>query len=509
MPRKSPFFTDLTTISSVSSSPERDVNGGIPGNGTYPSHTSPWRIALIMFLADAVYTALIVILIHGVSLLAGYGENPEITDLTLFLSYLIVFNGLVSAWRGLYPGYGVCTIAIIRTTVYSLTGSFAAIIVYTYFLHGAGQVPQTFLIVSYLTLLVTLPIWRMGARRFLSRLASYGTPTVIIGEPSLVRHIALILNENKSIGLKPVAAIVTYSDEGAPLWTEFSNVYEGLERLHEVITRANIKHGIIAMPRCTPAEISRILDVEGNVLEHITVVGEHVPPPVLWISNVYTDPTLSAEIEQRLKQPSLIWKKRLFDLCVSVPMFLIALPLIVIVGVALYMFGGKGPVIYKQTRVGKGGRHFTIYKFRTMHLDADARLHEVLKDPERFLEFNRFFKLSSDPRVTRLGHLLRSTSLDELPQLWNVIRGDMSMVGSRPMLPEQLEKVIHGHHNYWQVYTSTPPGLTGLWQVAVRSTCDFEVKADTDNYYIRNWSLFLDTYLILRTVLVVLRGENN
>ncbi|SDY32990.1 Sugar transferase involved in LPS biosynthesis (colanic, teichoic acid) [Jannaschia faecimaris] len=177
----------------------------------------------------------------------------------------------------------------------------------------------------------------------------------------------------------------------------------------------------------------------------------------------------------------------------------VALPLVALI--ALIVACDGGPAFYSQDRLGRGGRRFRMWKLRSMVVDADAALAAHLDgNPTARAEWVRNQKLANDPRITRLGQLIRRTSLDELPQLWNVLTGDMSLVGPRPMLPEQ--RVLYPGHTYFRLR----PGLTGNWQVSDRNATTFAARADFDLTYDRALSLLTDLTIIAATVGVVLRA---
>jgi lipopolysaccharide/colanic/teichoic acid biosynthesis glycosyltransferase len=163
-------------------------------------------------------------------------------------------------------------------------------------------------------------------------------------------------------------------------------------------------------------------------------------------------------------------------------------------------FDSPGPILYRRRVVGVGGKQFDALKFRTMYLDADQRLAQ---DSELRRRFEENYKLKDDPRVTRVGRLLRRTSLDELSQIWNVLRGQMSLVGPRMITLE--ERVRYGK---WRMNLSTvKPGITGLWQVSGRSDLSYEERVRLDMHYIRNYSIWLDLHLLWQTIPVVLKGH--
>ncbi len=193
------------------------------------------------------------------------------------------------------------------------------------------------------------------------------------------------------------------------------------------------------------------------------------------------------------------WGKRLLDIAFVIATLPISVPVILICALALWIEGGSP--FYRQDRLGKGGARFSILKLRTMVPDADAKLARYLADdPEMRAAWETTQKLKNDPRVTRVGGLLRTTSLDELPQLWNVLKGEMSLVGPRPMMPQQLP--LYGEA---QAYFATLPGITGIWQVSGRNETHFSFRAGLDVQYFRELSLKTDLGLLLKTVGVVLR----
>jgi len=191
------------------------------------------------------------------------------------------------------------------------------------------------------------------------------------------------------------------------------------------------------------------------------------------------------------------------DILLAALGLLLLWPVFLLVSLAIYI-DSPGPVLFRQTRLGLGGRPFTLLKFRSMRLDAGDLLEAFLAtDPELRRTWERDQKLWNDPRCTRLGTFLRRSSLDELPQLWNVLRGEMSLVGPRPILPAQRAQ----YGVLFERYASLRPGLTGLWQVMGRNNISFAGRVFLDQVYISRRSLVLDAYILLRTVWVVLSGQ--
>lgn len=189
--------------------------------------------------------------------------------------------------------------------------------------------------------------------------------------------------------------------------------------------------------------------------------------------------------------------KRIFDILFSLCALLLLSPLLLIIALVVKLTS-RGPLFYGHERIGRGGRKFSCYKFRTMHPDADQRLNDLLaNDPELRAEWEASHKLKNDPRVTPLGNFLRRTSLDELPQFWNVIRGDLSVVGPRPVVEKEVVRFLGDRSSK---ILSVRPGLTCLWQVSGRSNTSYDTRVSMDMHYVRNHSMGMDLRLIAQTI---------
>lgn len=188
--------------------------------------------------------------------------------------------------------------------------------------------------------------------------------------------------------------------------------------------------------------------------------------------------------------------KRIFDVCISLIALVITLPITLVTSIFIYL-EDRGPILYTQDRIGKNGRTFKIYKFRSMCVDADSKKNDLITMNE---VKGAMFKISSDPRVTKVGFFIRRHSIDELPQLFNVLRGDMSLVGPRPPLPEEVEK----YTDYDKKRLVVNPGCTGLWQISGRNSLDFNEMVDLDIKYIRNAGLFLDIEICFMTIWIMI-----
>jgi undecaprenyl-phosphate galactose phosphotransferase len=202
------------------------------------------------------------------------------------------------------------------------------------------------------------------------------------------------------------------------------------------------------------------------------------------------------------KPPKARRRKRMVDIASAVPLIILLTPVIALIALAVKLDGG--PVLYAHRRVGPDGRSFRCWKFRSMVSNADQVIHQLLaQDSNIRQEWEQDFKLRLDPRVTPVGRFLRSYSLDELPQLFNVLTGTMSLVGPRPIVEAEVER----YGPSFAAYCSCRPGITGLWQVHGRSDLDYARRVELDRLYAHRWSLRLDLTILLKTVIVITRRK--
>jgi Undecaprenyl-phosphate galactose phosphotransferase WbaP len=250
------------------------------------------------------------------------------------------------------------------------------------------------------------------------------------------------------------------------------------------------------------AEIMRDLALWGAHDVHVIPSIRGVPLYGMDVSHFFSHDVLMIHLRYQLARPLRRACKRSFDIVVSALLLLLLSPLFAVLMYKITRDGGSP--FYGHGRIGKGGRKFDCYKFRSMILNSQQVLQEVLRtDPQARAEWERDFKLKNDPRITAVGHFLRRTSLDELPQLWNVLKGDMSLVGPRPIVQAELER----YKKDVGFYLLDKPGMTGLWQISGRNDVDYKTRVYFDSWYVKNWSLWTDIVILFKTVTVVLRRD--
>ena len=209
-----------------------------------------------------------------------------------------------------------------------------------------------------------------------------------------------------------------------------------------------------------------------------------------------------SEIFKSIKKKIYFISKRMFDVFASLIALILLSPVFLIVGLLIRLDDGYSPIL-KQERIGKNGKLFKLYKFRSMIKNADEVLAEMLKDPKVKKEYKKNMKLENDPRITKVGKFIRKTSIDELPQLVNVLKGEMSLIGNRPYLPRELEDM----GDYYNDIIKTKPGITGYWQVSGRSNIDFKERCKLESFYSKNCNFRMDIKIFILTFYVVLLSK--
>ena len=257
------------------------------------------------------------------------------------------------------------------------------------------------------------------------------------------------------------------------------------------------------MPGVDGPKLLQIVERVGGKFSHLLVIPDLFGFATLGVPAKNLGGILGVEVRQQLLLPGPRLAKRVMDAALTSMGVLFVLPFLALIAL-LIKLDSKGPIFYTQKRLGKDGEFFKAYKFRTMHGDGEARLKAILDgDPQLRAEYEIYHKLRKDPRVTRIGRVLRKFSLDEFPQLLNVIIGDMSLVGPRPYIERELTE-MGGQE---KIILRAPPGMTGMWQVSDRNATSFAQRVQIDVYYVRNWSPWLDIHILAKTFGVVIKGS--
>lgn len=381
-------------------------------------------------------------------------------------------------------------------------GSIASIVL-MYSAHVISDVSRIFVVLAYLLILGFTVINRFILIKFLNARKLIYIPVILIGAGKTAELI------KRSFENMPVSyyKIIGYIDDNPK--SQF--IERKIPRLGEfkdidtVIEETGIQSVLVCTPGMEPKRLVALINHLQLLVKHVAFVPElfGLPMSNITVQGFMEEQTIVLRVQNNLSRKINQITKRCFDLIVTSLIGIIILPFCLLIGLLIYL-DSPGPVIYKQIRVGQGGQEFKFYKFRSMVANAEDVLQDYLdSNPDAFREWQRNYKLTNDPRVTRIGKFLRKTSLDELPQLWNVFIGDMSLVGPRPLLPNEIERYGSDIEDYKFVL----PGITGIWQVSGRSDTTFEERILMDSWYIHNWSIWIDVVYLMKTFAVVLKGK--
>lgn len=419
-----------------------------------------------------------------------------------FLLYALALWPALSWREGLYPGYGLTPQHELKKQV--VVCSHAALILAAALLVFGARlpvpVPVPVVALAFGLSLIALPLFRATSKRLLLALGLWGRPVVILGAGERTERVARALRRTPLDGLHPVAI---FDDDPALRGTEIAGIrVHGPRDAARAFAKSHgIHHAIVTSPSSrseTPEPARRADRTVFRTVQYVPDLGDL---PVEDAAASSLDGMLAIEIRNNLALRRNRVAKRAIDLVGVVVAGAVLAPMILALALAVRL-DSRGPAFFGHRRIGRDGRPFVTWKFRTMITDAERTLEAHLaEDPELRREWRDTQKLQNDPRVTRVGRFLRRTSLDELPQLLNVLMGQMSLVGPRPIVQSEVEK----YGDAFELYASVRPGITGHWQVSGRSDTTYRERVELDTYYVRNWSVWLDVIILVRTFRVVFR----
>jgi Undecaprenyl-phosphate galactose phosphotransferase WbaP len=459
-----------------------------------------WRQRLVvasLVLSDVLLAVLICAVAYALQNVWGEGRLSEVARAAT-VPGIAVWIGL-RVLLGLYPGYGLDSVERLRRHVYSVSATVAILAVFALGLQFGDLLSRLMLGVTFLGLLFIAPISQYLTRRELKRLKLWGKPVIIVGYPDTGAQLVDLLKQEWDLGYMPVGISENHL---IPAGSGFrtTTYAKALTTTMDVGRRRKIDTCILATPHTRREQLADMVHIVSETFEHVMVM-----PNLNGVTNsavVARDLSgaLAVEIKHNLLNPWAQRLKRALDLFGAVVGGFFICPLLLTIAV-LIKLDSPGRVLFGHRRLGAKDEHFLCWKFRTMHVDAERMLNECLqRHPNLQAEWEQNHKLRDDPRVTRIGRFLRKTSLDELPQLWNVLRGEMSLAGPRPIVDAEVSK----YDKDYELYRRIRPGMSGFWQVSGRSEVDYKERVALDSYYVRNWSVWLDVIILVRTVKIVL-----
>lgn len=340
------------------------------------------------------------------------------------------------------------------------------------------------------------------SKNILVRFGLWQKRVIMIGSGKSAEIIADAFEKDSFNGYKIIGII-----EDNHLWslTKKYPLLGSFSNLETIIRESGVRDVIVALPEMRREQILSLVYRIQPLVHNVSVVPDLMGLPLnqIQVESFFNQKTVLLKVQNNLMKYWNRFFKRVFDIVAGSVILILITPLILIL-IALIKFDSKGKAIFAHWRVGQNNRYFPCLKFRTMVINSKEVLDKHFEaNPAAREEWEREFKLKNDPRITKIGRFLRKTSLDELPQLINVIRGEMSLVGPRPIITEEIPKYQEFIHDYFMVR----PGLTGLWQVSGRNNVDYDERVQMDSWYVRNWSFWLDVALLVKTVGVVLKRD--
>lgn len=440
--------------------------------------------ALALLLAD-------VLAWFGAFFLTASGQLPLLNLLVLLALWLVWFGVLRRRYFRRQPFWSELLSLIKGTVAFMALGSLAGLLS-----------SQTLQLQPYAVwggvLAVLLVMLRSVARQLLRGLDIWERATLIFGAGENARQAALALRSEPSLGYAVKAFVAPAGStelppSGAPIqsWPQTDADFELLRSYKCVIaldaSQSELRDQLIRQ-------------LSQHQIKRVSVIPSMRGVPLFGLETTqfFSHEVLMLHVNNQLAKPALSAMKRLFDIVGSTVLLLMLSPLFFYVAYVVSRDGGSA--FFGHERVGQAGRKFKCYKFRSMVVNAQEVLKDLLeRDPVARAEWHKDFKLKNDPRINSVGHFLRRTSLDELPQLWNVLMGDMSLVGPRPVVHAELER--YGDDVVY--YLMAKPGMTGLWQVSGRNDVDYNTRIYFDVWYVKNWSLWTDIAILFKTISVV------
>lgn len=435
-------------------------------------------------------------------LIAMYFSEENLRHIDLFIVIPFIYIAFIAAtrtYRRIIPFW-----QRVESLFYSSIYSIIAVLLFFFVRANATEHSIAFLALLWLASFICLVIMRYLLKRILDERKIFLIPLLIIGAKE--EALAFVKAINSDIGMSSYKIIGLISDKNPIKGLENYPLLGDFKDIEKTIKTTGVNNVLIAIPYLEQAKMQNIIHRVQPLVKNICIIPnlQAIPMGGADLETFFDEKFMLIKIRNNLARNINKFIKLIFDIVVGV---LICIPVIpIIIACAIWVkLDSKGPIFYNAKRIGKNGKEFTCYKFRSMYVNSDELLTLYLEEnPVAKKEWDEFQKLHDfDPRVTKAGKIMRKMSLDELPQIFNVLKGEMSLVGPRPYLPR--EKEMMGH--FYNVIISTVPGITGYWQVNGRSDVTFEGRLRMDDWYIRNWSVWMDIVLLIKTIKVVFSSK--
>ena len=424
--------------------------------------------------------------------LARHQLSPIPLELYLYATPVLLIAPLIGQTLGTCQRIALSPPRELKMLSFSTTMAFTALMLLLFAAQRGDIYSRLIVLGAWPLSLCAIPVARALLRRHFCRQPWWTSPVVVLGSKG-AEALQASLTKHPERGLRPIAQL----DE------PFDGAVPGAEL--ERLARINPSALVVLLPElCAEELLGQRLAQLGRLFRGILLVPSFiVDNPFLWLTprDFGNGPALL--VRQNLHDRRRLRLKRNLDLTLIALASIFILPFCLLLALGIKL-DSPGPVLYRQMRIGQNGQRFFIYKFRSMVNNSQEMLEQTLaRDAALRQEWQATQKLKNDPRITRMGHLLRKTSLDELPQLLNVLQGKMNLVGPRPIVEDEIEKYGPAFDEYIRV----KPGLTGFWQISGRSDTCYDERVHLDQYYVSNWSVWFDIWILAKTLPVVLFGK--
>ena len=410
----------------------------------------------------------------------------------------IIFLGRSRAYREMQP-----MLDTIRSVFHSVGFGAVTTIVILYFVAPRLLTSRIFLVLDFLLMLLFIYAVRVITCVLLKKLHLFYVPVILIGAGHTAEHVLRFFHDDLGYRYDVLGII-----DDAPisnLVRERFLLYGNMDQAAQIIKDTRVQQVIICAPGLEKDKLTSLIEKIQPLVRNISFIPDLIGAPMSSVEPqmLYDEQIMMLTLKNNLARRRNRIYKRAFDLIATISGGLLISPILLAIAVA-NAIRNHGHVFFAHRRIGKNGKEFYCYKFQSMVPDAEAKLEQYLKShPEARKEWEETFKLTNDPRVTKLGAFLRKTSLDELPQLWNVIKGDMSLVGPRPIVKKEIPR--YGEH--FKEYCSVLPGITGMWQASGRSDTTYAERVAMDTWYVHNWSVWLDIMYLAKTFSAVIHSK--
>lgn len=474
------------------------VDAAFPLTGPPKIRCHPLPCSLVFFACDSV-----AIILTGTLVLLGKRAPSGSLDIHRYLALWPVLGVFIAIFFSshLYPGVIHNAVTELRRLILAVTLSFLVLASLIFVTRSSDEYPGRVLLLWWMAAIIVTPLLRSAVRARVCRRSWWGIPVAVFNTGDESIEIVRELEDHPEIGLRPVV-VLSSSSSSYPTRPRHTLPVVDI-RLAPAVRACGVERAMIALPDAGSGKLLEELEKFESIFPRLMMMHSSTDLYSLTVDASQLGGCLAVELRRDLLLPIPRFTKRALDL-LAVALTVPAVVLTILVVGLLVRLESPGPIFYGHRRIGRGQSKFRIWKIRTMQVNADKLLQDTLANNEALREeWLRERKLRYDPRVTRVGKFLRKTSLDELPQFWNVLRGEMSLVGPRPIVEEE----IPAYGPNFSLYCQVTPGLTGLWQVSGRNEVSRRDRVRLDSYYVRNWSPWLDLNILARTARVVITGQ--